>query len=75
MKQFESDNKPKKGKGLGSIFNAIWQNKELIGNVAKGVGAVGTATAGISQAVKSKNELDKIREIKEIREARKRAKK
>lgn len=81
LKQFETQSDPmnqkrKRGEGLGSLFNTIWQNKELIGNIAKGVGSIGTATAAISQATKSKNELDKIKEIREMRErARERSKK
>ena len=44
------------------------QNKELISNVAQGVGGVGSAAAAIAQAVKSSNELEQIKRIAEMRD-------
>ncbi len=57
----------KETKGEG-IFNTLIQNKDLIANIIKGTSSIANTAVAVSQAVKSKNELDQIREISALRE-------
>ena len=58
--------------GLGSIaktgFNFIKTNKDIISNVAKGIGSVGLAASAIASAVESSKKKDQIKLIKQMRE-------
>src|SRR5438093_1666196 len=61
---------------FGSIINAgktaidfVQNNKDLIQSGVSTVGEVASMAKGISDAVKSSNELSKLKEIKEMRKA------
>lgn len=57
--------------GIGTLaksgINFIGNNKDIIGNVAKGVGSVGSAASSIARAVESKNKLQQLQKIEELR--------
>ena len=57
--------------GIGTLaksgINFISKNKDIISNVAKGIGGIGSAASSIAQAVKSSNELEQLQRIEELR--------
>lgn len=57
--------------GIGSLaktgINFLKSNKDVISNVAKGIGGVGSAAASIASAVESRNKLEQLNKIQEMR--------
>lgn len=57
--------------GIGTLaktgINFISRNKDIIGNVASGVGNVGQAASSIAKAVESSKKLEQLKKIEELR--------